>query len=521
MSVLDVFAEEPPESAADLLGHLFPSLKTYCPLLPSVSAPQAAFLLTEAPEALYGGAAGGGKTAGLLMAALEYVDVPGYAALLLRRTYDELEQEGSLIPLSKEWLFDVPRSVRPRWHDSRHLWTFPSGATIRFGHCQYEQDKYRYQSGGYQLVGFDELTHFTEAIYLYIGFSRRRRRIDLADMGIPTRVRAAANPGGVGHGWVKRRLVDRETREQSAVFIPARVRDNPGLDAEEYAQTLGHLDETLRRQLLDGDWQVAEGLAFSYRDDLHSVPAFAIPREWDRFESFDHGTTNPACLLAYAVDYQGNVVVFDLYYGPGLPSRHARAFREKRAVWWPKDDQGWPIQSPTCWADPEMWAVKGETKLGDPASDITEYQELGIDGFVKANNRRRAGRMRIAELLTPHPDRYFPSWHPRYGEQGAPKLYVIAARCPELVEQLKSAPLLPIDAGQKDAGEIVDPGWESRSGHSIAALRYGCMSRPGATDDDPETEALDDPRAEALRQTYVRERERSEEMEFEQYEDSL
>jgi hypothetical protein len=126
------------------------------------------------------------------MAALEYVDVPGYAALLLRRTYDELEQEGSLIPLSKEWLFDVPRSVRPRWQDSRHLWTFPSGATIRFGHCQYEQDKYRYQSGGYQLVGFDELTHFTEAIYLYIGFSRRRRRMDLADVGIPTRVRAAA-----------------------------------------------------------------------------------------------------------------------------------------------------------------------------------------------------------------------------------------------------------------------------------------------------------------------------------------
>jgi hypothetical protein len=80
---------------------------------------------------------------------------------------------------------------------------------------------------------------------------------------------------------------------------------------------------------------------------------------------------------------------------------------------------------------------------------------------------------------------------------------------------------LPIDAGHKDAGEIVDPGWESRSGHSIAALRYGCMSRPGATDDDPEAEVLDDPRAEALRQTYVRERELSEETEFEQYEDSL
>src|SRR5205809_7451748 len=108
-------------------------------------------------------------------------------------------------------------------------------------------------------------------MYLYIGFSRRRRRMDLAELGIPTRVRPAANPGGVGHDWVKRRFVDRETRESESVFIPAKVRDNPGLDAEEYAQTLSHLDETLRRQLLDGDWQVAEGLAFSYRDDLHSV----------------------------------------------------------------------------------------------------------------------------------------------------------------------------------------------------------------------------------------------------------
>ena len=162
-----------------------------------------------------------------------------------------------------------------------------------------------------------------------------------------------------------------------------------------------------------------------------------------------------------------------------------------------------------------MWAVKRETKLGDPASDITEYQELGIDGFVKANNRRRAGRMRIAELLTPHPDRSFPSWHPRYGEQGAPKLYVIAARCPELVEQLKSAPLLPIDASKGRGGD-------RQTGLGITIRPFDCcpalrVHQPtGATDDDPETEALDDPRAEALRQTYVRERERSEEMEFEQ-----
>jgi hypothetical protein len=65
-----------------------------------------------------------------------------------------------------------------------------------------------------------------------------------------------------------------------------------------------------------------------------------------------------------------------------------------------------------------MWATKGATKWGEPASDITDYRELGVTGFVQANNRRRPGRTRIAELLRPDRERYFPRWHPRYGEKG-------------------------------------------------------------------------------------------------------
>jgi hypothetical protein len=129
-----------------------------------------------------------------------------------------------------------------------------------------------------------------------------------------------------------------------------------------------------------------------------------------------------------------------------------------------------------------MWATKGETRWGTPASDITDYEELRVSGFTKANNERSAGRTRIAELLKPQPDRYFPRWHPRCGEQGAPQFYVVGRNCPELVEQIATAPLLSLDAARKGAGEIVDPNWESRYGHAIAALRYGLMSRPSASE---------------------------------------
>src|SRR5262249_27161876 len=125
-------------------------------------------------ECFYGGAVGGGKSAALLTAALRYADVPGDSALLLRRTYAELERAGGLMPLAEQW-----RGGRKdvRRQDGGKKWKFDSGATIEFGHCQHESDMTDYQGAGYQLVGFDELTHFSETIYTYIGFSRQRRTV--------------------------------------------------------------------------------------------------------------------------------------------------------------------------------------------------------------------------------------------------------------------------------------------------------------------------------------------------------
>lgn len=487
-----------------MIGKLYPPLHRYWPnLYPKpdgtggVSAPQAAFLLLDSMEAFYGGAAGGGKSDALLAAALQYVDVPGYAALILRRTFRQLDQPDAIMSRSKEWL-SPHRGNGVHWNDDAKRWTFPSTATLTFGYLEHDNDVYNYQGPAYQFVGWDELTQFAEKQYHYL-FSRTRRRKDLQTLGVPIRHRSASNPGGIGHAWVFKHFIDPDTREPQVVFIPARMEDNPGLDVEEYNRSLEHLDETLRKQLRDGDWGIFEGAAFaSFREATHVVDPFEVPAEWLRFESHDHGIANPTATLAWAADFDGNLIIFDSYYAPGLVSAHAAALIEKRAAWWPRNERGWLAQSPVSYADPSMWARIGTaTKLGDPASIVTEYLELEVDGFVQANNDRKAGRARLLELLKPDPERPFPSWHPRADQPGSPRLFIFRGRAPELVDQLKTAPTNPDPIGQSTgAGEIVDPKWESAYGHMIASARYGSLSWQQPSERPREYPA--DPRAAAL-----------------------
>jgi predicted phage terminase large subunit-like protein len=204
-------------------------------------------------EALYGGAAGGGKSDALLMGALQFMDVPRYSALLLRRTYADLSLPGALMERAKEWL----QSAAGRWCDKDKTWHFSRGATLTFGYLEHEDDKYRYQSSEFQYIGFDELTQFSETQYRYL-FSRLRR---LQDSQVPLRMRSASNPGGVGHAWVKRRFLD-EGQQQGRVFVPARLADNPHLDQEGYLASLNQLDPITRAQLLAGDWNAYEGGRF-------------------------------------------------------------------------------------------------------------------------------------------------------------------------------------------------------------------------------------------------------------------
>lgn len=270
----------------------------FCPHDPTRNTKQARFLLWFGLEALYGGQAGGGKSDALLMAALQFIEVPGYAALLLRRRYTDLAQPGALMDRARDW-FGPTEAV---WQAKRYSWVFPSGATITFGYLHDEQDKYRYQSAEFQYIGVDELTQFSESQYRYM-FSRLRRPENTTGTlkQVPLRMRGATNPGGRGHDWARRRFNlgtkrqrrhDRHVTAEDAAppskrrFFPASLEDNPFIDHEAYRASLAELDPITRARLEHGDWSVRGSDAVFNRQRFRIEPSapdgiMSTVRYWD------------------------------------------------------------------------------------------------------------------------------------------------------------------------------------------------------------------------------------------------
>jgi predicted phage terminase large subunit-like protein len=208
------------------------------------------------------------------MAALQYVDIPGYSAILFRQSYSDLILPGALMDRARDWLSGNQDVI---WRESEKTYHFPSSATLSFGYISTDADVYRYQSAEFQMIGFDELTQFDEFQYRYL-FSRLRR---LKNIQIPLRMRTASNPGGLGHDWVKRRLLI-EGRQSKRVFIPAKLDDNPYLDRDAYVKSLMNLDPVTRLQYLNGDWSArSEGSLFK-REWFKIVDAAPAGIHWVR-----------------------------------------------------------------------------------------------------------------------------------------------------------------------------------------------------------------------------------------------
>lgn len=252
--------------------------------VPGITAKQAAFLLLDGREALYGGAAGGGKSEALLISAIQYVDEYPTSSLVLRRSYRDLDKPGGLMFRAREWL--TPTDAH--WDGINFRWVFPSGATLNFGYLEHAGDELKFQSSEYQTVCYDELTHFPEYQYLYL-ITRMRR---LQDMPVPLRMRSGTNPGGPGHEWVRERwnLPHGVEDNPDRVFVSADLYDNPFLRREEYAEGLDLLGDLTKAQLLSGDWTatstggyfVAENFKIIGWGDLPDASRFtAIIRYWD------------------------------------------------------------------------------------------------------------------------------------------------------------------------------------------------------------------------------------------------
>lgn len=248
------------------------------------------------------------------MGAAQYVDVPGYKAIIFRRTFMDLALPGALIDRSKQWW----SGTAAQWNTTDRKWTFPSGAVIQFGYLEREADKYRYQSSEYHYVFFDELTQFGEDQYLYL-FSRVRR---LKEFDVPLRIRGAGNPGGVGHIWVKRRFMGTEEMpvdSKKRLFIPSRLEDNPYLDQEQYEEALSNLDPVTRAQLRYGDWDIdARGGTFQrswFLIEEKMPDKFKyVCRYWDTAATHESEHKDPDFTVGtkYGVDENGEYWVLDV-----------------------------------------------------------------------------------------------------------------------------------------------------------------------------------------------------------------
>jgi hypothetical protein len=318
----------------------------------------------------------------------------------------------------------------------------------------------------------------------------------LSDPRGPRKIVCVANPGQLT-GWTYRRLVDPRTRDAGARYVHVELSDNAANLPADYLEAMEATEKTRPhwfKSFVKGMWGSFEGAAYEEFDDqVHVVEPFVIPDEYERGESLDHGQANPTAVLAWAIDYDGNVLCFDEYYSSGLISGHAAAIKARQAPsfgaqapiglnWWQRRNDRGQYERHSCYADPTIRASHGLTsRRGVPASVFTEYVEHGVDHLVMANNNRAAGYSRLLELIHPDPKRPYPSWHPRTGEYGSPRLFVFTS-CEHLIAQLKSA---PIAKDGFEAGEAVDSKWEGAHGHSHASARYFCLSRPAPSPEPP------------------------------------
>ena len=251
----------------------------------SVTKKQKKFIDARESEVLFGGAAGGGKSYGQIVDAFLFaLRYPGSKQLILRRTFAELDK--SLIRTS---LSLYPKEIYT-FNSSSHVGKFKNGSILDFGYCATENDVYQYQSAEYDVVRFDELTHFTEAQYVYL-ISRVR-----GANSFPKQIKSSTNPGGVGHGWVKARFVDPAPAGTAfsgvggmdRIFIPSMLDDNNFLIASDpnYKERLLALPERERRALLHGDWNIFEGQYFTEFSAKNVIDPFEIPKHWRKYRKW-------------------------------------------------------------------------------------------------------------------------------------------------------------------------------------------------------------------------------------------
>ena len=407
-----------------------------------ITKKQSEFIKADCDEVLYGGAAGGGKSFGQVIDAfLKAMQYPGMKQLLLRSSFPELER--SLIITALEI---IPRGLYS-YNKSQHRMTFLNKSVIEFGYLSNDTDVTKYQSAEYDIIRFDELTHFSE--YQYVYMQSRIRGVN----DFPKQVKSSTNPGQKGHAWVKARFIDAmppmqvlKENGRERIFIPAKVQDNKYLmEADpEYINRLETLGENERKALLNGEWDIFEGQYFpEFSRDIHVCAPFEIPEYWKRFRGLDYGLDMTACLWL-AVDTTGKIYVYREFCEPDLT---LSAAAEKIQGFKSEDEK---IMYTA--ASPDLWNRRQDTGH----SGIEIMTGAGLVGLMKADNRRIMGWRNMREYL-------------RQRDNGV-RLNIFST-CTELIRC--------IPALIHDTRDIEDAAGEPHDiTHAPEALRYALMTKP-------------------------------------------
>lgn len=415
----------------------------------SITKKQQSFIDAKADEILFGRCCTEvGKSYGQLIDALLYaLKYPGSKQLILRRTFPELEKS-----LIRTHLTFYPRKIYT-YNSSNHCGKFVNGSIIDFSYCDNEKDVYKYQSAEYDVIRFDELTHFTEEMYVYL-LSRIR-----GANNNPKMAKSSTNPGGIGHTWVKERFIDigepnvvHTTGKTTRVFIPSKVQDNRFLlDADpEYLNRLENLSEKDKRTLLYGDWDIFEGQYFNeFSRDIHVIEPIEIPKHWKRYVAFDYGLDMFACLWI-ARDTEGKAYVYREIHEPNkIISEAAQLYKEYNG-----DDKIEFIYAPR-----DLWNRRQET--GKSVADI--FYENGVT-LTKTSVDRVDGWMATKEWL-----KVFNTRDEQTGEEKRDSNLKIFRNCNHLIQYL---PQVQID--EKNPNDVAtEPHYLT---HICDALRYFCVN---------------------------------------------
>jgi phage terminase large subunit len=404
----------------------------------------------------YGGAAGGGKSDALLVAGIiGGLTFPGINIGYFRREFPQLEGPGGAIMRSHELLTGIAR-----WNGGLRRWIFPTGAVLQFCHCKAEDDVYNYQSQQFDLILLDEATQFTRFQYRYL-LTRNRATKD----GVVPFMALATNPGNIGHQWFKAEFIDAGPWEQPVmaevepgvferhIFIPARLSDNAALEERDptYRITLESQPEIVRKQLLEGDWDSFTGQYYpEFRRDIHVVTPEQVPLQphWKRFRAMDYGLDCCACYWI-AVTGTGQLVVYrELHESELRLSTAAERIRKMT----PGDER--IIYTA---ASPDLWNRDKDTGK----SGVEVMTAAGLQGLVKADNRRVEGWRILREYLAPYDN--------EHGSKTANLIFY--EHCTNVIKNL---PLLLRDKNNPE--DVADEPHDIT--HAPEAIRYAAMSRP-------------------------------------------